>query len=242
MKRLIVLALIVASIDIFALTDEEEGGYMVVWPKDHGTFFVVNAQSKVPESVFQVPVNIFNGEFRFDFKLVSGTAPDIRAVKSELAKLGAKGAIWIVDDPELPLCLGACENGWGFVNVAELVLDNPSPEKLASRATKLFNRTFANIHGVGVSDRVPHCVMETAVGVEGLDRLVCSELSPEPFPKISAYMNKMGYKSGHRGTYYDGCEGGWAPLPTNDIQRAIWEKVHKLPTNPMKILPESQRK
>ena len=36
-------------------------------------------------------------------------------------------------------------------------------------------------------------------------------------------------------TYIKACEEGWAPAPTNDIQKAIWDKVHAAPKNPMKI-------
>jgi hypothetical protein len=36
-------------------------------------------------------------------------------------------------------------------------------------------------------------------------------------------------------TYLDACEEGWAPAPTNDVQKAIWDKVHAAPKNPMKI-------
>ena len=31
------------------------------------------------------------------------------------------------------------------------------------------------------------------------------------------------------------CQEGWAPPPTNEYQRAIWNDVHKIPEKPMKI-------
>lgn len=36
-------------------------------------------------------------------------------------------------------------------------------------------------------------------------------------------------------TYLQACKLGWAPAPTNEFQKAIWEKVHAAPKNPMKI-------
>ena len=36
-------------------------------------------------------------------------------------------------------------------------------------------------------------------------------------------------------SYLVACREGWAPAPTNDIQKAIWEKVHAPPQKPMKI-------
>jgi hypothetical protein len=31
------------------------------------------------------------------------------------------------------------------------------------------------------------------------------------------------------------CEEGWAPAPTNEYQKAIWDETHAIPANPMKI-------
>ena len=36
-------------------------------------------------------------------------------------------------------------------------------------------------------------------------------------------------------TYKRACEEGWAPAPTNEYQQAIWDKVHAVPTEPLKI-------
>ena len=225
-----------------ANVDEEEGGRLNLWPKDHGTFVFVNAQKTIAEAAFKRPVRILASQFNFDIRLVAGTAPDVRGVKAALTGLGARGAVWIVDDPAYPLMLGACEDGWAFLNVAPLVADRPDAAKLAKRIEKMVNRTFANIHGIGDSQMMPHCVMKTAVGLKGIDQLICSEYSPEPLMKVGAYMTQAGYKHGRHGTYYEACEAGWAPAPTNAIQKAIWDKVHELPTKPLTIRRESERK
>ena len=36
-------------------------------------------------------------------------------------------------------------------------------------------------------------------------------------------------------TYKKACQEGWAPAPTNEYQKAVWDKVHAAPKNPMKI-------
>ena len=36
-------------------------------------------------------------------------------------------------------------------------------------------------------------------------------------------------------THKKACQEGWAPAPTNDVQKAIWEKVHAIPDKPMTI-------
>ena len=42
-------------------------------------------------------------------------------------------------------------------------------------------------------------------------------------------------------SYRTACHYGWAPAPTNDVQRAIWQKVHEMPAAPLKILPEKTK-
>ena len=237
MKKMAIAAAALCACSLFA-AEEEDGGQLEIWPKDHGRFLFVNAQSAVKKELLEAPVSVISSEFSFDVKLVEGTAPVARAAQAELKKLGAKGAMWIVNDPALPISLCACEDGWAFLNVASFADDK---EKLARRCEKLVFRTFANIHGIGDSQMMPQCVMKTAVGLAGIDELVCREYSPEAIMKIGAFMAQAGYKQCRRGSYYDACEEGWAPLPTNDVQKAIWAKVHAMPTQPIRILPESKR-
>ena len=55
------------------------------------------------------------------------------------------------------------------------------------------------------------------------------------------YMKPLGVLPAQRATYLKACEEGWAPAPTNDVQKAIWEKVHAMPTEPLKIKPETKK-
>lgn len=218
------------------------GGNLEIWPKNHGTFLFVNTQSVVPIAPFARIVKRLSDDFNIDVRLVSDDAPDMRAVPTRLAELNAKGAIWIVNDPMLPLVLAACENGWGILNVAPILADAPSQEKIDGRIVRVANRLFAYIHGAYDSTMMPQCVLKEAHGMNGLDALICRDYSPEAFSKVSSFLSGAGYKQARRGTYYDACEEGWAPAPTNDVQKAIWDKVHQMPTKPIRILPESKRR
>lgn len=240
-KMMVAAAALVCGL---ALADDvaELGGALEIWPEGHGTFLFVNAQSLVPEPSLAKVVERLAGDFNVDVRLVDGEAPDIRDVPTRLAALKAKGAVWIVDDPRLPICLAACENGWAFLNVAQAMADSPSQDKVDARVTRLANRLFAYIHGACDSAMMPQCVLKQAHGMAGIDRLVCKDYSPEAFSKISAFLAGAGYLQAKRGTYYDACEEGWAPAPTNDVQKAIWDKVHQMPTKPIRILPESKRR
>lgn len=35
--------------------------------------------------------------------------------------------------------------------------------------------------------------------------------------------------------YHKACVEGWAPAPTNEFQKAVWDKVHSIPDKPLKI-------
>ena len=52
---------------------------------------------------------------------------------------------------------------------------------------------------------------------------------------IDRYNEHKPLARGYKVTYKDACEAGWASKPTNIWQKAIWDKVHTTPKNPMKI-------
>lgn len=245
MKKMFAIALAIsAAITTLAtdIADDELGGEITVWPKDPGKFVFINAQTAVANDVIAKPIDSIASEFAINIQKVDGAAPDIRTIPATLKGLGAKGGIWIVNDPAMPISLVAAENGWAILNVAPLIADNLDSAKLEKRIVKFVLRTFANINGIGDSTMMPACVMKQAVGVVGVDALSCASYSPEACSKIVAYLAMAGYKRCQTGTYYDACEEGWAPAPTNAIQKAIWDKVHQLPTQPLTIQRESARK
>jgi hypothetical protein len=225
-------------------SDADFGGIITVWPKEPGLFVFVNNQHAVKETILNKPVEMLKADFNINIKSLSseGKKFDLKNIPAELKSFGAKGGIYFINDPAFPVVLAAAEDGWGVLNMAPIVADAPDSIKLNKRVQKLINRLFANIHGVADPSMMPACVMKHAVGLAGVDSLICSTFSPEANSKITAYLNKAGYKQRKCGTYYDACEEGWAPTPTNAVQKKIWDKVHKLPTKPLMIVPESQRK
>lgn len=242
-KNLVLTLAVAASAIAFADEYDEDGGYLVQWPKDHGTFFFVDARKKPGDEPVKNAIARLSGQFSCDFRTVTGEAPDFRAVPEALGKLGAKGAIWIVDDPALPVSLAATESGWGFFNVAPIVTASKGDEKLvAKRTLRCLSRLFGEMHGASEPMMMPACVMKQAVGFEGIDKLPCDNFSPTVFSNIDRCMRTMGYKFARRGTYYEACLEGWAPSPTNAVQRKIWDEIHQMPTKPIKILPPSKQK
>ena len=52
------------------------------------------------------------------------------------------------------------------------------------------------------------------------------------------YFGMRPYK---RTTYLKACEEGWASPPADEYQKAIWDMVHALPSQPIKIKPETTK-
>ena len=83
------------------------------------------------------------------------------------------------------------------------------------------------------------CVMRDIQSLSDLDEKPIAIISPEPLMRIDPTLRKLGLAKTRRATYKRACEEGWAPAPTNDWQKAVWQKVKaeqsEAPTKGIKI-------
>ena len=158
----------------------------------------------------------------------------------QLAATGAKTGVFLVDDPSLPMTLCAMEAGWGMVNLAPLKVDTPTKQRLFQRMNKLFTRVCTVVFG-GAHEAVPFSAMQGVTNLNELDGLGAFAIAPNGLTMISEHLPKLGVTFPYMTTYKRACREGWAPAPTNDVQKAIWEKVRadkeRGPTNPITIPP-----
>ncbi len=136
--------------------------------------------------------------------------------------------------------LVAPEQNWATLNVAPLLRDNPPREVLAARMHKEIWRATAMAMGAANSMMQP-CLLRQINTLRELDHTKNMLPSPQPVNNMIEVADKLGIVRVHRATYRKACEEGWAPAPTNDVQKAIWEKVkadrERGPTNPITIPP-----
>ena len=59
--------------------------------------------------------------------------------------------------------------------------------------------------------------------------------------RCGAWLAKIGVTPERQVMYLRACHEGWAPAPTNEYQKVIWDKIHALPTAPIKIKPETKK-
>lgn len=218
-----------------------KAGGMVEKPgSSRGRIVFINTQREVDAENIRMAVKSLGdilARYRVD---VVESAP---AQAGELkAKFGADVAVVVADEGGAPALLAAPEEGWSVVNVRALQnglkTEAAKAKFLDSRCRKEIMRGFACAAG-GIGSGFPGNIMNVAK-VEDLD--LCEEFMP--FDKTSVlkqHLKAIGVTPGRYATYRVACREGWAPAPTNDVQKAIWEKVHALPTEPIKIKPETKK-
>jgi len=131
--------------------------------------------------------------------------------------------------------LSAPEQGWANVATGWLVADKPDADKRVARLQLELTRALGSAVGVGYAMYQP-CVMTTVRSVRDLDRIAQPpRLGPESENNFTTCANVFGVSRVQYRTYRDACREGWAPAPTNDVQRSIWNEVRQIPDKPQTI-------
>ena len=218
-----------------------EGG--IITKVNDGNFArIVNCQRKVSTDFIKSVVEQFNTGLNIYVEVVEmDFVSDPFELANKALSIPRTGiAAIVVDDDKLPTILSAMEDGWSILNIHRLRDDLPPKAVYEMRLRKEINRAFAEAAGAGLSFNKP-CVMEPVYRLSDLDALTFPVISPEAMSKISQVCAKRGIPPFISDTYMNACKDGWAPAPTNEVQKAIWEKVHALPTAPIKIKPEAKK-
>lgn len=194
-----------------------------------GKAVIVNCQRKFPTAALATTIEPFKELLKVEMEVRGGSWKFGDGVPP-----GANVALYVVDDPEIPLSLIAPEARWGVVNVAQI--DKES--NLKKEVTRVAIMTF----GAGVS-QYKVSPMQPITSVKDLDSLVGSTLTVDVTMAMRANLEKLGLTQTKYTTYRKACMEGWAPQPTNEHQKAIWEQIHTIPDKPITIEfdPEKDR-
>ncbi len=200
-------------------------GGMIQSKAEGPSILFLNTQSRVDAAVFENAVKQVNTMLRLPAlrKDAPSDAP-LAAAREALKDSAIASVVVIGDSPDYPALLIAPESRWALVNVAALGGKGVSAETLADRTSKEVWRAFGYLMGAAHSN-FEHCLMKPVLTPADLDALKGKSLSPEPFNKITAHAQKLGIKPMRMTTYRKAVEEGWAPPPTNDFQKAIWEEL-----------------
>lgn len=226
---------------------EKEGGIVdgLIPGKD---IRIVNAQTSVAEAEIADVVKTMRNTLRVQIETVPG-AKDEKCpfAIAERAFDGGNtaGVVALVESEKFPRLVIRPEDHIAIVNVLELKKDSPDAAKLALRVRKEMWRGFGYALGAANSGYQP-CVMRDVKSLADLDEKPIAILSPEPLMRIDPTLRQLGLAQLRHATYKRACEEGWAPAPTNDWQKAVWEKVKaeqsEAPTKGIKIKYDKNKK
>lgn len=201
------------------------GGVLLTSSQGPGVKFV-NAQSRVQHAIISEAGCVIQKLSRITIQTEQATGKEDAATLAEAAlkSVAVAAVVVVIDKPGQPSLLIAPESRWAIVNVAALASAGTSSETLALRTKKEILRAFGYMMGAANSG-YEACVMKPVFKLEDLDALKGQTLGPDILMKTANQASKMGIKPSRMTTYRKACEEGWAPIPTNSFQKAIWEEV-----------------
>lgn len=200
------------------------GGYVSKPDKEPGIVFM-NCQTSVPPQMIDQALMTVRHEFHRSCFLRTGEFKginDLIAQSKDRTKVSAM--IAVVDDPSLPQLLSAPDSRVSVINVRPLMADDPIDDILHKRVWHMVYRGFGIAMGAAWSAQEAG-LMRPAENLEDLDKITGRASAPDSHFPIDAFCRANKVASGGVQTYRDACLDGWAPAPTNDIQKAIWEGV-----------------
>ena len=186
-----------------------------------GSVAFVSIGNAFPKSEIATIVSNLRIELPVDVKIVESDEAD---PSRQLLASGSQFAVVFVRDKNSPVILCAPEDHWTVVNV--LKTGN------ASRTRMTAMRAFAGIAGGCGSQFVDSILNKPEINdLDGSE-----EVFPADFiDRCKLYLQAHGVEPAEFAEYEEACQEGWAPAPTNDVQKAIWDKVLAIPAKPMKI-------
>ena len=234
MKKLIAIAALAAfSLNAEAakkMSEEDyiksEGGLVLEPNTQKGEIAYVNCQSSAKDAWIAESVAYFRKEAKFKITINKGKF-DFKS-----PKIVGDVTLFIIDDPAMPSLLVAPENRWATVNVASL--KSEKEPYFRARVLKELTRGFAMLCGASNS-QFPGALTSAITKAEDLDHYADYRLPVDLFARFKKYMRTFGVQPGNIETYETACCQGWAPPPTNEIQRTIWAQVYKIPDKPITI-------
>ncbi len=202
------------------------GGRITKPGTQRGEITCVDCQKSAETAWLEESVAYFAKCSRFKVTLAEG-AFDIQKpqVKGSLS-------IFVVDDANLPALLAAPDDRWALVNVARLRSDKEPFFK--ARVQKELSRAFSILCGAFTST-FPQSLPGAITRAEDLDAYVDPSIPMDVISHFAKYAKAFGVTPAVVTTYRNACKQGWAPAPTNDVQKAIWDEMRQIPTKPIKI-------
>lgn len=242
MNKALSVLVIVAASGVFADASRDRQlartGGIIERPQNGKVIRIVNCQSRIDPKEIESFAQSARGMLSLAVESVKGDPVKCYASERD-PKVGF--CYEIADDAKCPfITTVAPEDGYARLNIAKLASDSPTPEKLLERVRKELWRGL--VYGLGGGNNTySGCIMIPAVGVKGIDAIPGSVPCPAPFNSMIDTGILLGVSRIGSATYRQACQEGWAPAPTNEFQKVIWNEVNAKPTKPITIKYDKNR-
>ena len=209
-------------------------GGLIKRPDSYRGKIVIENVGDVSVSEINTVIKEFQKNINIRIESIKGEKLDLLNLGERRRKIGAEAVLFLIDDKKVTSLLVAPEEQWVIVNIARLG-ENAADEAVVKRRIRCeIARGLAYLSGAAGST-FSNSLMTSITSPRGLD-FVSDEMPPmEVFSRMPNYLKGIGITPLVNVPYSIACEEGWAPAPTNEYQKAVWDKVHAAPKNPMKI-------
>lgn len=205
----------------------EKTGGLLCKPVQGPSILFLDLQKSVEKGAIQGVASDLGKVLMFPFRTEQAEGSDVfKAVNERLADGKVASVVAVIDQKDFANVLVAPENRWAIVNVAPLRTKGVDAAVLGERVRKELLRALGLMMGAGNTAH-PQCPLKAVLNPDDLDQIKGRYLSPGPMNNMVEYGKKIGLQQSRPVTYRKACEEGWAPAPTNDIQKAIWDEVKK---------------
>lgn len=218
---------------------EKTGGFVDVAAQGVSVW-VVDARNNVggaPDQFAEVFANLSKTNVQVEKTPLKNDQCPAKMIINCRAASKAMYAIAVIDDEKSSGLVVLPEERVAIVNAAKYKEGN-DPVRREERIHKELWRALGFVAGVGYAP-YKNDVLQPVYSVPELDSLVYQVMQPMNFQKIYTYMKNFGVTRARHIPYKLAVMEGWAAQPTNEYQKAIWDKVHEIPTEPITIKPES---
>ena len=173
-------------------------------------------------------------------KEARGDATPLAFAKRVMSETKPLMLIMVVDGvPDQPILSIFPEERVGIVNADKLKGgdDSSAPELRVSKETW---RAIGFVGGLGFS-QADNDIMQPLYSLKELDANRYPFIQPMNMARMQKMWKRFGVKKERRIPYRVAVQEGWAAQPTNEYQKAVWDQVHQLPSEPIKIKPETKK-
>ncbi|MBR0057372.1 MAG: hypothetical protein IJP66_08600 [Kiritimatiellae bacterium] len=153
-----------------------------------------------------------------------GDASPLAAAQAKMAAAKPLLLVMVVDgDAALPALAVFPEERVGIVNAARLQ-GGEDPSAPEMRVSKEIWRAIGFIGGIGFSAQ-ENDMMQPYYTLEEIDANNHPYIQPMNMAKMAPFWKRFGVAREKKVPYMKAVKEGWAPPPTNDYQRAIWNEA-----------------